>query len=82
MIDCKNILLANKQAEDKLYVLAGREADSCRSEFTANLPTLQHLVKLKGKFLKPFVQARLCTDPKGKITGTVGKPENSQAIID
>ena len=57
MIDCKNILLANGQAEDKLRVLAGRETDSCRSEFAVNPPTLQHLVKLKEKFLKPFVQA-------------------------
>jgi hypothetical protein len=82
MIDRQNILKANKEAEAKLHVLAGRDGDNCRSEFADNPPTLQHFHKLKGKFLKPFVLARLCTHSKGKIAGPVGKPSDVQVILD
>ena len=66
-----------------MHVLAGRDGDNtCRTKFINNPPTLQHFHKLKGKFLKPFVLARLCTHSKEKITITVGKPGDVQVILD
>ena len=63
-------------------MLAGREGDSCRSIFVDNPPTLMHLHKLKGKYLTPFVQARLCTCSRDKVTTRVGSPKDVQVIVD
>ena len=61
MIDQRNILIANEQAENKLHIAVGRDVGSCRSIFAASPPTLQHIHKLKGKLLTPFVQAQTWT---------------------
>ena len=78
----QDILRDNGEAESKLHVLAGREGDSCRSIFVDNPPTLMHLHKLKGKYLMPFVQARLCTCSRDKVTTRVGSPKDVQVIVD
>ena len=82
MIERQNILTANLEAEGELHKMADREVDSCRSEFVDCPPSLKQLHKLKGKWLKPFLRARLCTDSKGKVPTTVGKPENVQPVLD
>ena len=73
LVNRDNILQANAEAEAKLHELAGRESDSCRSEFIDDPLTLEQLQQLRGKLLKPFVIARLCTCSKDKVTTTVGK---------
>ena len=81
MMARQHILDANAEAEAKLHALAGRERDSCRSEFVDHPPSLQHLHKIKGKYLKPFVQARRCTHSKEKVVGKIGKPSDVQEIL-
>jgi hypothetical protein len=82
MIYRHNTLHANRESETKLHVLAGCNGDNnfC-SKFINNCPTLQLFHKLKGKFLIPFVVARLFTHSKGKIAGTIRKPGDVQVFL-
>ena len=81
-IDRQNIQKTNREAKAKLHVFTGRNGNNCRSEFTNNPPTLEHLQRLKSKFLTPSVTAWLCAGSKGKITGTIGNISDVKVILD
>ena len=61
---------------------AGHTYYSSRSDFTSSPPTLEHLSKLRGKLLTPFVQARICTRSDELAVKTVGKLKDVQSVID
>ena len=82
IISRHDILRPSEEAESKLHVLAGSEVDSCCSVFIDHPPTLHHFSTLKGKYLTPFVQARLCTCSGDNITARVGNPRDVQVIVD